>query len=93
MSMQIGVGFLGAGTVGSALIRRLIYESDAIVAKTGLELVVRGIAVRDTTKLRGVEIPPGLLTDNPDEVVDNPDVQVVVGLCDRARPWSPPTRN
>lgn len=78
MSMQIGVGFLGAGTVGSALIRRLIYESDAIDAKTGLELVVKGIAVRDTTKPRGVEIPPGLLTDNPDEVVDNPDVQVVI---------------
>ena len=78
MSMQIGVGFLGAGTVGSTLIRRLIYESDAISGKTGLELVVRGIAVRDTTKDRGVEIPTGLLTDNPDEVVDNPDVRIVI---------------
>ena len=78
MSMQIGVGFLGAGTVGSALIRRLIYESDAISGKTGLELVVRGIAVRDANKQRGIEIPSGLLTDNPDEVVDNPDVRIVV---------------
>ena len=78
MSIQIGVGFLGAGTVGSALIRRLIYESDAISAKTGLELVVRGVAVRDATKPRDVVIPGGLLTEHPHEVVDNPDVRIVV---------------
>ena len=78
MSMQIGVGFLGAGTVGSVLVRRLIYESDAIAAKTGLDLVVRGIAVRDLAKNRGVEIPPGLLTDVPREVVDDPTVQIVI---------------
>ena len=86
MSMEIGVGFLGAGTVGSALIRRLIYESDAISAKTGLQLVVRGIAVRDTTKQRGVEIPPGLLTDDPGTVVDNPDVRIVVEVMGGLEP-------
>ncbi len=78
MSMQIGVGFLGAGTVGSVLVRRLIYESDAIAAKTGLDLVVRGIAVRDRAKDRGIVIPPGLLTDRPSEVVDDPTVQIVI---------------
>lgn len=78
MSMQIGVGFLGAGTVGSVLVRRLIYESDAIAAKTGLDLVVRGIAVRDLAKDRGVKIPAGLLTDRPSEVVDDPTVQIVI---------------
>ena len=78
MSMQIGVGFLGAGTVGSALIRRIIFESDAIAAKTGLELVVGGIAVRDTAKARGVDIPADLLTDQPQQVVDNPAVEIVI---------------
>ena len=78
MSMQIGVGFLGAGTVGSALIRRFIFESDAIAAKTGLDLVVKGIAVRDTTKERGIDIPARLLTDRAAQVVDNPAVQIVI---------------
>ena len=78
MSLPIGIGFLGAGTVGSALIRRLIYESDAIAAKTGLDLEVRGIAVKHLEKDRGIEIPAGLLTDRPAEVVDNPEVQIVV---------------
>lgn len=78
MSMQVGIGFLGAGTVGSALIRRLLLESDAIVAKTGLHMVVEGIAVRDTAKARGVDIPPELLTSRGEIVVDNPNVQIVV---------------
>ncbi len=86
MSMEIGVGFLGAGTVGSALIRRLIYESDAISAKTGLQLAVRGIAVRDVTKQRGVEIPAGLLTDDPGTVVDNPDVRIVIEVMGGLEP-------
>ena len=76
--MQVGVGFLGAGTVGGALIRRLIFESDAIAAKTGLELVVQGIAVRDKSKERAVDIPAHLLTDRPEEVVDNPAVQILI---------------
>ena len=76
--MQVGVGFLGAGTVGSALLARLINEAEAISAKTGLELVVRGVAVRDLSKARGFDIPHELLTDRPEDVVDNPDVQIVV---------------
>ena len=78
MSMQIGVGFLGAGTVGGALIRRLVFESEAVAAKTGLELAVTGVAVRDKAKPRGAGIPARLLTDRPGEVVDDPDAAIVV---------------
>ena len=78
MSMQIGVGFLGAGTVGGALIHRLIFESEAVAAKTGLDLAVTGVAVRDKNKPRGVDIPARLLTDRPREVVDDPDAAIVV---------------
>ena len=92
MSMQIGIGFLGAGTVGGTLIRRLIFESDAIVAKTGLELVVEGIAVRDIRKARGIDIPPELLTDRPQWVVDNPNVQIVVEVMGGLSPAGPLVR-
>ncbi len=86
MSMQVGVGFLGAGTVGSTLIRRLMFESNHIVAKTGLSMVVEDIAVRDITKDRGIKIPPELLTDRPDRVVDNPRVQIVVEVMGGLEP-------
>ena len=89
MSMQVGIGFLGAGTVGGTLIRRLIFESDAIVAKTGLQLVVEGVAVRDIKKARGIDIPRELLTDRPQWVVDNPNVQIVVEVMGGLEPAGP----
>jgi len=84
--MDVGVGFLGAGTVGSALLRRMINESDAIAAKTGLEFSVRGVAVRDLDKARGFDIPAELLTDDPGRIVDDPDVQIVVEVMGGLEP-------
>jgi len=84
--MQVGVGFLGAGTVGGALLDRLINESKAISAKTGLELVVRAVAVRDLKKTRILDIPPDLLTDQPAAVVDRPDVDIVVEVLGGLQP-------
>ncbi len=86
MTMQVGVGFLGAGTVGGALLDRLINESKAISAKTGLELVVRAVAVRDLKKTRILDIPPDLLTDQPAAVVDRPDVDIVVEVLGGLQP-------
>lgn len=84
--MQVGVGFLGAGTVGSALLRRMINESDAIAAKTGLEFSVRGVAVRDMEKARSFDIPAELLTDDPSRIVSDPEVQIVVEVMGGLEP-------
>ena len=46
MNTTIGIGLLGAGTVGGTLIGRLVDEHAAIEAKTGLDLQVRRVAVR-----------------------------------------------
>ncbi len=76
--MAIGVGILGAGTVGGTLVRRLVGDRDAIAAKTGLELEVRRVAVRDVGKDRSFDVPDGVLTDRPEAVVDDPAVELVV---------------
>ncbi len=86
MSTEIGVGFLGAGTVGGTLIRRLVGEADAVSAKTGLQLVVRGVAVRDLAKDRGVGFPTELLSVEPEKVVDDPRVQIVVEVMGGLEP-------
>lgn len=78
--MRVGVGILGGGTVGGALAHRLLTEGDAISAKTGLELEVRGVAVRSLDKPRPFSFPDQILTDQPERVVDDPSVQLVVEL-------------
>ena len=74
----VGVGILGGGTVGGTLVRRLLEENDAIAQKAGLRLEVRRIAVRSLDKQRPYEIPADLLTDQAQEVIDDPTVELVV---------------
>ena len=74
----VGIGLLGAGTVGGTLIRRLVEDHAAISAKTGLDLRVRRVAVRDPAKPRLFDIPAGLVTDDPLDVVRDDAVDLVV---------------
>lgn len=69
---------LGAGIVGGSLIRRLVEEHAAIEAKTGLDLVLRRVAVRDPDKVRAFTIDDALITTDPASLVDDPEVDLVV---------------
>ncbi len=76
--MKVGIGILGGGTVGGSLLQYLIDEKAAIVAKTGLELEVRRVAVRSLSKARTFTIPADLITDQPAQLVDDPAIDLVV---------------
>lgn len=78
MERTIGIGLLGAGTVGGTLVRRLVGESEAIAAKTGLRFDVRRIGVRDAGRERDFPVTEGLLTEEPFSVVAEPAVDLVV---------------
>jgi homoserine dehydrogenase len=58
----------------------LVDENASISTKTGLEIDVVKVAVRDLNKARSVKLADGVLTDDPMQVVDNPDVQLVVEI-------------
>ena len=78
MEKSIGIGLLGAGTVGGALVRRLVGESEAIALKTGLTFDVRKIGVSRLDRERDFVVTEGLLTVDPFEVVNDPTVDIVV---------------
>jgi homoserine dehydrogenase len=76
---RIGVGILGGGTVGSALVGLLAERGAAIAARCGVELEPVAVAVRSPERERP-GVPAGLLTGDPAEVVAHPGVDVVVEL-------------
>ena len=80
MRSTVGIGILGAGTVGGTVIRRLVEEHAAIEAKTGLDLAVRRVAVRDPAKRRDFGLPDDLVTTDAMSVVDDPSVGLIVEL-------------
>jgi len=75
---SVGIGMLGAGIVGGSLIRRLVEEHSAIEAKTGLNLELRKVAVRDLAKERHPALQAALVTTDPQQVIDDPNVGLVV---------------
>ncbi len=84
--MRVGIGILGGGTVGGTLARKLIQDQKVIAAKSGIELELVRVAVRDPLKER--PFPKELLTTDPMEVVNDPGVHLVVevlGGLDPAR--------
>ena len=86
MDRLIGIGLLGAGTVGGALVRRLVGESQAIALKTGLTFDVRKIGVSRLDRERDFAVTDGLLTDDPFEVVNDPTVDLVVEVMGGKEP-------
>ncbi len=74
---MIRVGIIGVGTVGQSVAKILKENADIISARAGVNIVPIIGAVKNLTKKRDVDIK---LTDNPLDVVDNPEVDIVVEL-------------
>ena len=71
------VGIIGVGTVGSHVVKILQENEDIITARSGKKIVpIMGI-VKDLSKKRDINIP---LSDNVDDVLENPEVDVVLEL-------------
>ncbi len=77
---EIGVGLVGMGTVGAGVVQVLAENGEEIARRLGARLRLVKIADKDIESDRGVPVAPGLLTTDVAEVLENPEVQVVVEL-------------
>jgi homoserine dehydrogenase len=76
----INIGIIGFGTVGAGTYELLTANSDLIDSKVGARVVVKKIADLDTETDRGVEVDPALLTPNALEIIQDPEIDIVVEL-------------
>lgn len=77
---EIGVGLLGLGNVGVGVARGLSVNGELIAGRTGFQLAVRRIAVRDPAKQRPFPVDPSLLVTDPVAVIEDDAVEVVVEM-------------
>ena len=84
MATRIGIGLLGLGTVGAGVASILSSPEGRHPLIADLDLV--RVAVRDLQRPRPVSIPSECLTTNPEEVVDDPNVNVVVEVIGGSEP-------
>ena len=76
----IQVGLAGLGNVGAGVYKNLVKNRALITQRTGADIRVARIAVRDLTRKRDVAVPPPLLTTHWQELVDDASIPVVVEL-------------
>ena len=82
----IRVGLLGCGNVGSAFVGLVRDQAKEIEARTGIDLRVTRVAVRNLSRDRDVELPPDVLTHDAHGVVSDPDVDLVVEVIGGIEP-------
>jgi homoserine dehydrogenase len=76
----VKVGLLGLGTVGGGTVNVLKRNAEEIARRAGRGIVVSHAAARDINKPRICDTTDIELTLDPAEVVDNPEVDVIVEL-------------
>lgn len=74
---MIKIGILGVGTVGASVANILEENADIIEARAGKKIVVQSGVVKNLSKDRGVNI---VLTDNAMDVVNDPEIDIIVEL-------------
>jgi len=77
---QINVGIIGFGTVGTGTVEILLANRDLIADRVGSEIVIKRIADLDLHSDRGLSIEQGLLTTEAMDIIDDPDIHIVVEL-------------
>jgi homoserine dehydrogenase len=83
---SLKVGLLGLGNVGTGTYNIIQMNADRISANAGREIVISKILVGDKFKKRDMLLPNGILTDNPDDILSDPEIDVVVELIGGIHP-------
>jgi homoserine dehydrogenase len=74
------IGLLGLGTVGGGTAQILQDTLPEIERRLGASFAIKQVAVRDLNRPRSVTLDGVELTDQPEQVVNNADIEIVVEL-------------
>ena len=83
---SLRVAVLGAGTVGTEVLRLISQQGEELAHRIGGRLEITGVAVRDTERDRGEHVPAHLLTRDAESLVREADLVIeVMGGIEPAR--------
>lgn len=86
----VKIGLIGLGTVGTGVVRILEGHQEDLQRQVGCPVQIEKILVSDVNKPRHVEVDPAKLTNNPDDLLNHPDIDLIVevmGGTDKAHEY------
>lgn len=78
MESNVSIGLLGLGVVGSGVIKLIENHQKELAHKLGCAVHVKSVLVRNPDKVRDVNLDRTLLTTNPDDILQDPEIDIIV---------------
>ncbi|MEC5425460.1 homoserine dehydrogenase [Virgibacillus sp. C22-A2] len=78
MGNNVSIGLLGLGVVGSGVIKLIENHQEELVHQLGCGVNVKSVLIRDTDKARNVQLDQTFLTTNPDDILNDPEIDVII---------------
>ena len=76
----IHIGLAGLGNVGAGVFKNLDRNRDLILQRTGADIRVKRVIVRDPGRAREIAVPAAMLGSRWQDLIEDPEIQVVVEL-------------
>lgn len=83
---SIGIGLLGLGTIGTGVYKLLRDNGSQISQRVGNELVIKRVLERDQERALSLGVQSEKLAKNIEEILDDPEIQIVVELLGGTEP-------
>jgi len=83
---SVNIGIIGFGTVGAGTARILLKKRGELESRLGFPLTLKNIADLDTERDRGIKLPPGILINDAQRVLNDPEIDIVVELMGGIHP-------
>ncbi|PKN83324.1 MAG: homoserine dehydrogenase, partial [Deltaproteobacteria bacterium HGW-Deltaproteobacteria-1] len=77
---KISIGLIGFGNIGTGVVKLLEQNEKLISEKLGAKLVLKKIADVNITASRGVKISKNVLTTNARDIINDPEISIVIEL-------------
>ncbi len=77
---SINIGLIGCGTVGTGVVRLLTEERELLARRLGTHLVLKKVADLEPARLSGVALAPEQFTSRAADILDDPEIDIVVEL-------------
>lgn len=80
MMAKIKIGLIGLGTIGSGVLQLIRQNAAKIRSVNGIDFIVKTVVVSHVGKKRDVDLTGINLTDDIDEIINDPEISIVVEL-------------
>ncbi|WP_027626787.1 homoserine dehydrogenase [Clostridium lundense] len=83
---EVKIGLLGLGNVGKGVWKILDMNREELIKRSGYDIKIGKILVKDINKKRDVDVPKEILTEDFNEILEDDSIEIIVELMGGLEP-------